>query len=508
MKYKKNSTKKNKYLLIIITFCFTICLLLLFIVSILKNNINKTELVLSGVFENVEDVLKYYQCKYISEKKSTVSPYEIDINLIFKCPLYSEQDESNEKFFNEIVNEIAKVLYFKNFRMIDKEHEIEIKVICKEERISKIIINDIEDYFIFMDSQISLKKYRDIPITQMQIEEQHVLDAISNNWNTVVDFGTRESIFNKYYVFFDEGIEVRNIDSKIYNIVFTTKYKGNIINGIYPGMDLRIIKNKLGNPTFEYNNGEMIGYKGEDIYVFFTENEISVYRVDEIDYNSFFNLVEQLINDEKSLKEFMNDLTYLWPDYSEYSYSIDSFFISYPLKGIDIKVNYDNVNGIVLYNNLGLDLEKINSYLKNTEFIARLQIDDVAEAENRRYLQKNIFLDRCKEFKNNVDEEKIGKSNVFDYFAEYDDNESIMSIRFISKNNDIPNSELNDNVYTFGWLNDDCFIYSKMAKGIYYYDVKNRVKGQLIEGKDEFKIDEIKDNIVKYDSDKVIQISY
>mgnify|MGYP003298492579 CR=1 FL=1 len=44
--------------------------------------------------------------------------------------------------------------------------------------------------------------------------------CIQSNWSYNSEFGTRESIFQNYYIFFDEGIEVRYIGKEIYNIIF------------------------------------------------------------------------------------------------------------------------------------------------------------------------------------------------------------------------------------------------------------------------------------------------
>ena len=64
-------------------------------------------------------------------------------------------------------------------------------------------------------------------------------------------------------------------------------------------------------------------------------------------------------------------------------------FISYPNRGIDVKLNYEDISGIVLYNNFNENKKIIEKYLKHTELVSRLQIDNVYEAEKRRINKEN-----------------------------------------------------------------------------------------------------------------------
>ena len=75
------------------------------------------------------------------------------------------------------------------------------------------------------------------------------------------------------------------------------------------------------------------------------------------------------------LLDFMNELTYIWPDYSKYEYNSTSVWITYPLKGIEITINSGDINGILVYNNNKSSLSKIGRYLEDTNFVGRLQLD-------------------------------------------------------------------------------------------------------------------------------------
>lgn len=138
---QKEKAKKRFFtvLFILIVLLILISIALRFInLDIKKKNVIYTDI------KTVEDVLNYYKCKYISETISKLDDYDTDINLIFKNNLY-ENDISNEKVFTAIIKDIARVLKYNSFRMIDNEKEIEIKVLCQNGKINTIIINDIED---------------------------------------------------------------------------------------------------------------------------------------------------------------------------------------------------------------------------------------------------------------------------------------------------------------------------------------------------------------------------
>lgn len=507
-KIKIQNHKNKKIFGIVLSVLLALLILSLITLRLLNLEIEKKNVSYSGM-KTVEDVLNYYKCTYISEKNSTLEDFNVDIELKFRYELY-EGEKSNETFFTNIIEDITKVLDYTNFRMIDEEKDIEIKVTCKDRKIVQILINDIEDYFIYMDSLIDISKYEEIPITDFQIESAEIQNLISNGWSSNTSFGTKDSVFEKYNEFFEEGIKTRNIDGKIYNIIFTNKYQKNVVNGLYPGMELDLIEARLGTPTFENTELNLIGYKGKEIYVFFGKDEISIYRNLPVNIDDFFELVDVFLKDELDLLDFMNELTYIWPDYSEYNYDKSHVFISYPLKGIDIQIGYDATDGIILYNNINEETNTLKKYLENTEFISKMKLDNVFEAEKRRVESKNSLKQKCNEFiesKTEKEKEVLGKSNEFDIYAELDDNEKIMGIKFISKNSNYPNREITDRIDYYLWFNDYILLYSQSKKGIFYIDLRTGQKQILLEGEDNFKLKSFENGVLKYD-DKEVNIQF
>lgn len=509
-----NEKYRKKLIQVILLLCAFLFIFLIVLASLNAKNKEKEQARLGSRFLSIQEILEYYGCKYIREKTSELEGFSLDVYTTFKLDLYTN-DESNEDFYNNIINEIADFINYKSFRLIDenkdssKEDKIEIQVICDGSKIKTIFINGIEDYFIYMDSQIALKKYKDLKITDISVQSPELLSCIQNNWNTDTNFGSRESIFQDYYIYFDEGIEVRKISGKIYNVVFTKKYENPVVNGFTVGTESDIIISRIGTPTFQSSDGNIIGYKGKDIYVFFEKNQISIYRnTEESGFDEFFKLVDQFLNDEYTFLEFMNELTYIWPDYEEYIYDENAVFISYPNKGLDIKLNYENISGIILYNNIGVSQDVANKYLKNTEFLAQLQLDNIYNAEARRVNHINSFEEKCNEYQEKYEsEDNRNRGNIYDYYMKMSNNGSIMCTYFISQDEQYTNCELSENIDSYIWINEYCFIYSISGKGLYYYDLKNQVRGVLVTSSDDFEIHSYENGILSYD-EKEIELRY
>ena len=509
MKEKQNIEINKKIVIVLIAIIFIVLVSLLLFKNFLESN-QTPELIYDNL-TTIKQVIEYHGSKYISEEESNDNNYSLDVYLEFKVKPYEDDNTSNEEYYNELLEDSAKVLYYKNFRMIDEKNDITVEVICKNGKIDSIIINGIEDYFIYMDSQISMREYKEISKTEITVQSEVLQNCINNSWNTGVYFGERDSIFDEYYIYFDEGLEVRTIDNMIYNVILTNKYQGNVVNNTYPGMQLENVEDLMGEPTFKDEDLGILGYKGENIYVFFTETEISIYRVTTADTDDFFDLADRYLDEELDFLEFMNELTYLWPDYSEYTYDSESVFIAYPLKGVEIKLNYgDDLNGIYIYNNIKTNLSRVENYFDNTDFVARLQVDSVFEAEKRRVSKNQSLLKLCNEYKESLNEEKrniIGENSNYDIYPELDNNGLIYEMKFISKFDNTPNRELSDTINSYLWLDNNNFLYSKKGKGMYVYNLETGTVRRILTGTEDYELKGFENGILKYD-DTEIEFQY
>ena len=506
-KYKDQNKKNYKKIIIVLFVMIFILILANKVLDIIQERIQEgNKEVVYEEISSIEEVIEYYKSTYITEKLSLEKNINLDVEVIFCKPLY-EKDVSNEKYFTDLLNDCAKVLNYQSFRLMDEKNGIIIKVICKSQKITSIIINDIEDYFIYMDSQISMKNFKEIEEVQLSIESEVLQNCINENWKKDIYFGERDSIFDNYYIYFDEGIKVRIIDENVYNIVFTKQYGKSVVNNCFPGVDFEYVEATIGTPTFKDEDEKLIGYKGNQIYVFFTESEISVYRNSKIDSDDFFDLADRFISNELDLLEFMNELTYIWPDYTTYKYDAKSIYINYPLKGIEIAVNSGDINGILVYNNNKSSLSKISRYLEDTRFVGRLQIDLMFKTEKQRIERYSSFVKLAKEYENSLSKEEkelIGRSLKYCIYPEKDNNGNIYKIRFISEFGNEPDRELNDGIFNYIWDSNDYFIYSKRGNGIYFYNLATGLIQRIITGgsTEEFNIKSYENGILEYDDKK------
>ena len=504
-------TNKQKRIIILGIVGILLLLILFLIVSILIVNRNKhinRGIDISTGYSSIREIIEHYNSKYIKEYYDESEEYPTEVEVEFKYKLY-ENNESNEKYFNNIINDIAKFINYTNFKIEDEKNDITIEVICEDRKIKSIVINGIEDYFIHMNSQMELAQYKEISRVNLNSSSDILNVLISNSWDSNINFGSRDAIFKNYFIFFDEGIEYRKIGSTMYNIVFTKNYNGYVIENLTPESSVNSVKAILGQPSFEDEKLGVVGYKGNEFYAFFNGEEISIYKCINYNYEDFWDLVNKFIDEdsEMTFKEFMNELTYIWKDYSEYDYSEDHMFISYPNRGVDVKLNYNDISGIIIYNNISENLTRVKRYLDHSEFISNLKLDNVFEAEKRRLNEKIKWQEECKEYEKYMEEnlskeelENIGKTELCNYYMDLDNNGNTISVYFLPKDKNYSRRELNESVYKYMWINQSKFLYSVHGKGIYLFDILTGEKRVVAEGNDNFDIKSYEQNILTYDN--------
>ena len=176
-------------------------------------------------------------------------------------------------------------------------------------------------------------------------------------------------------------------------------------------------------------------------------------------------------------------------------------FIAYPNRGIEVKLNYDDESGIIIYNNISEDLETTKKYLKNTEFLSKLKLDSVFEAEKRRVKENKEYEEECK----TLEKEESTKSMLFYAYLDKDENGNTIKVNFSSKTKEYSNRELNEVVDTYVWISDNYFLYSIYGEGIYCYDAITGIKTIVTESGDGlFKIESFENNVLKYDDGELV----
>ncbi|MBR6033571.1 MAG: hypothetical protein IKP28_02360 [Clostridia bacterium] len=389
--------KLNRIKIAIVILVIIIITLFIIINQLPKNN--EVEYEMPSQITSIEDLLKYYNCTNIMITESKENGFEYDIYLKFGEDTWKENGNSNEAYYTSIIVNVANLLNYNSYRMIDSERKLLITIIANnaERKIQKTYINGQIDYFSRELTKKIADTYKEVKEIDMKIQAKEINALINNNWEPI-QLGTIESRFEDYDIYFDEGIEVKTIDGKVYNIIFTEKYKETILNGLRVNDTKEKITNALGKPSF--SDPSVIGYKGKDIYVFFSENEISVYRVQTFeDMKDFLNLWNTFLN-EKDVKSFVNKVTDIWPGYSEFLYDSNFVYLKYTLKGIVIQFNVTTENGIVLYNNFQgtigneLTLKDINPENIPKNIYLHTDEDLVETEEINRIRSKNIHENR------------------------------------------------------------------------------------------------------------------
>lgn len=513
---KRNNKKRKKIRNILIT-VVGIIIVLLIIMNLLGENVKDR---MPTDINTPEQLLEYYNCKNVRIKDSTEDEFEKDIYLVFGEELWKD-GKSNEVYYQSIIINLSKLLQYQSYRMIDLSEETLIAVVCNGEEVKEVYINGESDYFTKEQTKQEISKYEPIVEIDINVQSKEIIAMINNNWKaSAINFGSLESRFDDYDIYFDEGIEVKTLGGKVYNIVFTEKYKSNVVNNLTVSSTKEEIKTTLGKPSFE--DDKILGYKSEKFYVFFAENQISVYRK-EHEYNTEEFL--KLWNDfqsNKDVKVFVNGITNIWNDYNKYQYDTDYVFLEYALRGIRIQFNFGSENGIILFNNYegivgenielkDITLENLPKYLylhtdddlvyeKEKERVANLEY--YYEEENRNMVDDNYFLEE--EYEETYRFSKI-TSNEFFMVYQYVPNEGIREVKFVSLSKKYPNSELirHKQIYTYGWLNDEQFVYSVKQEGIYYYNAKTRVLKNLVSGNDNFEIKKVESDILFYDEKNI-----
>ena len=495
----KKKEKKKKIILLIL-----ILVLAAIILTTILININKSPREKKSIkdFKNIKEIIEYYNCTYISTKKSEEEGFEKDIRINFSINPITEEGISNKYIYNNILGAISAKLNNQNFRVIDENKKIIVRVYTLESGKTTYTINGDADYFQHAISKMSIENELVEDITQIKIDSNILNQIINNNWKTInLSLGTVDSTMDKYDIYFDEGYKIRKINGKIYNIIFTNKYSETVINNLKTNNTIEEIQAILGKPSYstELENSEkIIGYKTENLYIFFNEKEISIYPNQEIEnQDEFSSLVSNFI-EKKDIQEFLSKLTDIWPDYSDYNIDQSFITIKYPLKGISIEFNNSSISAIKVYNNykgkitneITIEDIKENKILPtyiNVELNQNLV--NIAEIERTATDSRKRFpWDKEETIKTEKYVVYLTENRCEFYSTDRQNIDSYLSIVGLN------------NIFM---INEETFVYSIKGQGIYTYNATNKVINKIIEGNDNFEIKGIEQNIINYDNTQI-----
>ena len=279
------SKKTKKNLRKILVILGAIIFLILLIRIAFTNKDETTDALFITDLSSIEELLYYYECKNIQIMDSEEEQFKKDIYLTFGKDLWTD-GKSNQAYYNSIVLNLTGLLNHQNYRLIDISRELIIGVIVnpKTKTIDEVYINGELNYFEKQETKEKAGNFEKISETKFTIHSNEINKFIENDWRAAsFELGTLESRFDDYDIYFDEGIEIKTLGGKVYNIVFTKNYKSTIVEDITVNSTKQEVIESLGEPVFVYE--DMFGYKGEECYVFFANNQVSIYRREK-DYNN------------------------------------------------------------------------------------------------------------------------------------------------------------------------------------------------------------------------------
>ena len=360
-------------------------------------------------------------------------------------------------------------------------------------------INNDPSYFEHLKTEYQVSKFQEDPQTNIQISSNVLNAIVNNNWSASnLNLGSMDSTCSNYDIYFDEGYKIRNIYSRVFNIIFTPNYQNEVFPGIRTGMDSSEIRNVLGNPAFTDMNGSLIGYKNEQFYVFFNQGEISIYRNDnDYDTAELASLIEEY-NNSGDYNKFVNDLTTMWQDYDAYTKTSDRVSIQYTLKGITIDFNVIDNNGVTLYKNCkGQLVNQIKNGSIPGNVYTDFDTDLIFQKESNR-IQAEITTRNPP-----VINDALDTNDYIVAYTQTDDN-AYQNVAFYSRDKSKIDLELRDlYVNDLFKLDDTNYIYSISGRGIYRYNIETRQYQTIITGNENFDITSVTNNVIYYDGTQI-----
>lgn len=390
--------KKKK--LIIILAIILIILTIVIVRIIIQINKPKTTV---DDFSSVKELIEFDGHEYIAMENSTEDGYEKDIYINFCKPSINDDGTTNQDLYEVVINHIAKFNRGHNFRLIDQEKNILIRIQYNENgNISLYTINNDNKYWEHIKTNFQIENYQEEKLTSFTITSPILANIINENWvYNNVNLGTKDGTENNYEVYTEEGYQVRKLGAEIFNIVFTNEYNEEIVDGILSTTSIEDVENIIGEPTYRDDINGIIGYRCEYFYIFFSDYGISIYHPDVYDEKNskrFGELVTEL-NSTGDMNTFLNRLTDLYPNYSEFIDNNNCIRIKYPVLGFEIRMGYPSQNGVIIYSNFKgwvTENKTIDDIMETREMPAniytKLETNLVFSAESDRVAVYNMVI--------------------------------------------------------------------------------------------------------------------
>lgn len=315
--------------------------------------ISANEIVNNTELKTVEEIVEEYGSKYIHRKEDGY----VEIYISSKYDLFDEDGVSKKQYFYDMIDEIIKIEQ-DSFYLRDESKEIDIYI--KYDHIDgsyKIIINGDENYYDNIDGDI-YTKVSSVNVTKnsdFALNNEFLVKIVRNYTyysGTELSSSDRIDLENGYYSYADGSIIARLQQGKALNILFKENYQEPIGMGVYVNTPLEEIVEKYSNLGFGSVEDGYVGYKTNNAYIFFYEDEVSVYgqQYKENPYIDQYILDYCTTGDlDKLYNDFINGFTNYFE--KEYNPETQSLRLTFPTRGIEIDIKENDSKGIKIYNN-------------------------------------------------------------------------------------------------------------------------------------------------------------
>lgn len=387
---KKNRIRQRILLIFLILF---FCLLF-FLVSLLKV-VEKNEDIINNTTDTEEveekeltpkDIIEKYDSKYISEGVDY-------IQVVLAKDLFNENGSSNQSYIEDLMTDLMPFYTPKDYYIVDEEKEIEVYARYNEELDGyEFVINKIEDFYSKVDGDDYVKvDNTHIAYGNLFATDNYLLDKLQ-----MYDFYFSEISEN-----LDEGVELSNgyksyqngeiliknaPTGAVKNMILTEDYSDKITTKIHSDMSLKEVAE--AEPVYGFGSLEdgYIGYRHRAYYLFFYEDEISIYTYSYEKNKDFENILKMYL-ESKDLEMFVKRLSkkFMAYDYLEYDKDTQTAKIRYSTRGVDIDIKNNDPKGITFYSNYYLT-DYVKSLIKAgvVSFEPDKDFVEVVEIERRK----------------------------------------------------------------------------------------------------------------------------
>lgn len=495
--------KKKKILIV----CgIVIFILILAVLAIINKIVRIRNNDLLTKYDDISTLVQSLGCEFIKSQGSSEKDFDKDIYIVFGENTSDKNGYSNQKYYENIVETIDKYLENINIRIIDETRNLTIRVKYDKETKSYIYTfnNEAEDRYFSKQESLNSIQNSAVELNDEYITVKSLLlrNLIQEDWKTErIDLGKKESIVDNYDIYFDEGYKIRKITNRVYNVIFTRNYKDEVFQGIRTGMTNDEVRNILKDPQFDNDyQVDCIGYKIDDLYAFFSDGNISVYRVDSFDENSnkeFAQIFTELCSNG-DYNSFINKLTDLYPEYDYYIQKEDRIELSYPLLGFKFTLGNDGNNGLILYsnykgmitNNYRID-DILNDGKVPTNVSLKLNENLIYISDANRAVKENMI-------RTNYDDICNISTSLYNVKLEKD------KIKFYSIDEKSFDYEIDvAGVNSIFKVNDGIFVYGISGDGIYACNPENKQTAKLISGTEKYEIKKVENMVIYYDETSV-----